>query len=132
MTNPMTIARERPSPATKDAGAASWLSAAEIAQFQASGYVRLKGVLSDHQVDVLRAAVKSGFDSFNASPNSYNVTAAADALWGAAETYKNETSTQHDLDAIAKAIAESDLPRLLDALQPGQPRGSFILDTGVW
>jgi ectoine hydroxylase-related dioxygenase (phytanoyl-CoA dioxygenase family) len=107
-------------------------SAAEIDQFQASGYVKLEGFLSADQVTALRDAVKVGVDSLAASPNSYNVTAAADALWGAAATYKNETSTQHDLGALARAIAESDLPRLVDAPREGQPRGSFLLDTGVW
>jgi ectoine hydroxylase-related dioxygenase (phytanoyl-CoA dioxygenase family) len=132
MTLSLSPIPERPHPAATAPGPHRDITAAEIAHFQTHGYVALRGVLSGDQVAALRDAVKAGVDSFAASPNSYNVTAAADALWGAAETYKNETSTQHDLGALAKAIAESDLPRLLDQPNPEQPRGSFLLDTGVW
>ncbi len=108
------------------------LKAAHVGQFRSNGYVKLEGFLSSSEVEMLRAAVNAGIETFEASPNSYNVTAAADALWGTGAGYDNKTSMQHDLGALAKAVKDSDRPRLLDPPRPGQPRGSFLLDTGVW
>lgn len=132
MTLSLSPIAEPPRPAAVTSAAPRALTAEEVAQFRSCGYVALRGLLSDDRVAALRDAVKAGVDSFAASPNAYNVTAAADALWGAAASYRNETSTQHDLGALAQAIAQSELPRLLDAPAAGQPRGNFLLDTGVW
>jgi ectoine hydroxylase-related dioxygenase (phytanoyl-CoA dioxygenase family) len=69
--------------------------------------------------------------TFQQSPNSYNVTLAADCVWSQ-EALDNQGSTQHDLAALAAAIRMSDLPRLADKSPDGAPRGNFLLDTGVW
>ena len=102
-----------------------------VDQFRARGYVKLTGVLSPDTVDKLRRMMAAAVETFSNSPNSYNVTQAADALW-AAKALNSSGSTQHDLNALARAIAESPLPRLVDESEPGQPRGSFLLDTSVW
>jgi hypothetical protein len=108
------------------------VTAAEIEQFREYGYVRLPGLLSQEQVHALRGAVATAITSLSSSPNAYNVTTAADALWGAAASIDQGASTQHDLAALARAISQSDLPRLVDEQVPGQARGNFLLDTGVW
>jgi ectoine hydroxylase-related dioxygenase (phytanoyl-CoA dioxygenase family) len=108
------------------------ISAHEINQFRTLGYVKLKGILSEDQVVALRGALTAAMDSLPSSPNGYNVTTAADALWGAAAARDHEASTQHDLAALARAISQSDLPRLVDEQLPGQARGHFLLDTSAW
>jgi Phytanoyl-CoA dioxygenase (PhyH) len=113
-------------------GGARELTPDEIGQFQRCGYVKLTGILSGQQVDALRGAAAVAVESLQASPNSYNVTTAADALWNAAAAIDTGGSTQHDLPTLARAIAQSDLPRLLDEARPDQTRGNFLLDTGVW
>lgn len=102
-----------------------------VEQFRSQGYVKLKGVLPHEVVEQLRRMSSAAVETFGRSPNAYNVTQAADALWAAKEIAANG-ATQHDLNALARAIAESPLPRLLDEPAPEQVRGSFLLDTGVW
>ena len=103
----------------------------EIAQFQKFGFVCLKNILSASQVDDLRGAMSLALDTFKASPNSYDITAAADAVWRDDEV-ADQGSEQHDLALLAQAIRAAKLNRLVDKATPGVARGKFLLDTGVW
>jgi len=80
---------------------------------------------------MLRGAMDEALRTFEQSPNSYNVTAAADALWRRDIPLDDQGSCQHDLGALAEAVRKSSLPRLLDA-PSHEARGRFLLDTGVW
>lgn len=100
-------------------------------QFSEAGFVRLKAVLSTDEVSMLRRAMALALQTLNKSPNSYNVTAAADAIWKD-ETVEDQGSTQHDLALLAAAIRSSNLPRLVDKAAEGGTRGNFLLDTSVW
>jgi ectoine hydroxylase-related dioxygenase (phytanoyl-CoA dioxygenase family) len=99
--------------------------------FSESGFVKLPGLLAANEVILLRLAMARAQLTFQQSPNSYNVTMAADCVWNQA-ALDDQGSTQHDLAALAAAIRRSDLPRLADKAPEGAPRGNFLLDTGVW
>src|SRR5438477_12664579 len=103
----------------------------QIAEFQEFGFAKLPQVLAPTDVQALRAAMAEALRTFSQSPNSYDVTAAADSLWMDEASNDNSASTQHDLDALANAVRRSHLPRLVDPPAQG-PRGRFLLDTGVW
>jgi ectoine hydroxylase-related dioxygenase (phytanoyl-CoA dioxygenase family) len=103
----------------------------EIAHFRKFGFVCLRNVLSAVQVDDLREAMSEALATLRTSPSSYNVTAAADAVW-ANENVDNQGSEQHDLALLAQAIRAAKLNRLVDDASPDVPRGNFLLDTSVW
>lgn len=109
----------------------STLTNSQRTEFREKGFLRIPGVLSGDDIALLRLALARALRTFNDSPNSYNVTAAADSVWGN-DDLSDQGSTQHDLGALATAIRSSDLPRLVDARRSGTPRGNFLLDTGVW
>jgi len=100
-------------------------------KFSEWGFVKLPGVLTANEMVLLRLAMARAQLTFQQSPNSYNVTMAADCVWSE-EALDNQGSTQHDLAALAAAIRMSDLPRLADKSTEGAPRGNFLLDTSVW
>jgi hypothetical protein len=103
----------------------------EVANFRKFGFVRLRNVLSAAQVDELREAMAQALATLKNSPNAYNITAAADAVWRD-ERVDNQGSEQHDLALLATAIRAAKLNRLVDQSAPGVPRGNFLLDTSVW
>lgn len=109
----------------------SAISSQEISEFRDNGFVKLNGLLNARELTVLRSAMRKALESLSLSPNSYDVTAAADAFWHGDVANDNQGSQQHDLDALARAIRQSSLPRLVDPAGDG-PRGRFLLDTGVW
>jgi hypothetical protein len=127
-----SVAMRRADQALNQLPALRDISAEQIDHFQTHGYVKLKGILSPDQVGALQGALTAAMDTLPSSPSAYDVTTAADALWGAAASIENGSSTQHDLPALARAISQSDLPRLVDEQIPGQERGHFFLDTSVW
>jgi hypothetical protein len=104
----------------------------EIEFFHANGYVKLSGLLSATEVNVLREAMAAALRTFPASPNSYDVTAAAEAFWREDTANDNQGSTQHDLDALARLVRESKQRRLIDPPSQSGVRGRFLLDTSVW
>jgi hypothetical protein len=116
---------------TKHANNPAIVSEADVAHFQEFGFVKVPKLLSAPEIQRLRAAMGRALETLSQSPNAYNVTAAADAFWTEQAANDNHDSTQHDLAALAKAVRESELPRLVDAAPDG-PRGKFILDTSVW
>ena len=103
----------------------------EISQFQKFGFARLHNILSASQVDEMRDAMAKAVATLKSSPNAYNVTAAADAVWRQDEV-DDQGSEQHDLKLLAQAIRAAGLNRLVDEAAPGTPRGNFLLDTSVW
>ena len=107
------------------------LTDAQRRHFFDYGFVRLKGVLTADEVAMLRQAMARAQGSFDRSPNSYNVTVAADSIWNR-DAISDQGSVQHDLAALAAAIRASELPRLADPPAAGGKRGNFLLDTGVW
>ncbi len=107
------------------------LTDAQRRHFSEYGFVRLRGVLATDEVAMLRQAMARAQSSFELSPNSYNVTVAADSVWNQ-QALDDQGSVQHDLAALAAAIRASDLPRLADPPAAGGQRGNFLLDTGVW
>jgi ectoine hydroxylase-related dioxygenase (phytanoyl-CoA dioxygenase family) len=107
------------------------ITADEVAHFRKFGFVCLRNVLSASQVDDLREAMADALTTLKTSPNSYNVTAAANAVW-ADQNVDNQGSEQHDLALLAQAIRAAGLNRLVDEASPGTKRGNFLLDTSVW
>jgi ectoine hydroxylase-related dioxygenase (phytanoyl-CoA dioxygenase family) len=107
------------------------LTETERVHFWEKGFLKLPQLLSSQDVSLLRGAMRTALQTFDQSPNSYNVTAAADSFWND-EAVTDQGSTQHDLSALATAIRSSDLPRLVDQKGEGAPRGNFLLDTSVW
>jgi hypothetical protein len=107
------------------------LTNADRDQFSDAGFVRLRNVLTTDEVNMLRQAMVLAVQTLKTSPNSYNVTAAADSIWRD-ETVDDQGSTQHDLALLAAAIRGSNLPRLMDKPAEDGKRGNFLLDTSVW
>jgi ectoine hydroxylase-related dioxygenase (phytanoyl-CoA dioxygenase family) len=107
------------------------LGAEEIASFQEQGYAVLRGLLGRQELTTLQRAMQQALATFPQSPNSYDVTAAADMFWQTDAANDNQGSQQHDLNALAAAVRDSPFPRLVDRERTGQ-RGRFLLDTGVW
>lgn len=105
---------------------------AQLDHFHTHGFVKLPRLLGRREVSVLRHAMTEALSTFSSSPNSYNVTAAADAFWRNEAANDNPDSTQHDLDALAKLVRESHQRRLVDTPTEGGQRGRFLLDTSVW
>ena len=103
----------------------------EISHFQKFGFVRLRNILSASQVDELRVAMSEAVATLKSSPNAYDVTAAADAVWRDEEV-NDQGSVQHDLQLLAQAIRAAKLNRLVDEADPQVKRGKFLLDTSVW
>jgi hypothetical protein len=108
------------------------LSPADVAQFRAQGFVRLKGILSPPTVERLREAMTQALNTLHASPSGYDVTAMADALWSDPSSYDTGGSQQHDLSAFASAIHTAGHPRLLDAAPSEALTGRFLVDTSIW
>src|SRR5579863_1909034 len=90
----------------------SKLSPSLSSQFRELGFLKLPGLLSSEEVSLLRRAMAKALRTFHGSPNSYNVTAAADSIWND-HAVEDQGSTQHDVAALAAAIRASDLPRLV-------------------
>jgi ectoine hydroxylase-related dioxygenase (phytanoyl-CoA dioxygenase family) len=108
------------------------ITSEEVAQFQKFGFVCLRNVLSAAQVDDLREAMAQALATFKTSPSSYDVTAAADAIWRKEDDVDQQGSEQHDLKLLAQAIRAAKLNRLVDEKAADVPRGKFLLDTSVW
>lgn len=107
------------------------LTDSQCRQFSEHGYVRLKGVLATNEFEMLRQAMARAEGNFDRSPNSCNVTVAADGIWNR-EAVGDQGSVQHDRAGLAAAIRASDLPRLADPLADNGKRGNSLLDTGAW
>src|SRR5215469_10406896 len=107
------------------------ISQSQIDHFNEYGYVRLGGLLSRSDVSNLREAMTQALATFASSPNSYNVTAVADAFWSDAAN-DNQGSAQHDLAELAQCVRKSGHPRLVDEQIAGTRRGRFLLDTSAW
>jgi len=108
------------------------ISRSQIDHFNEHGFVKLPGLLNRREVGSLRQAMADALETFSKSPNSYNVTAAADAFWHNEAANDNQGSTQHDLDALASVVRESKHRRLVDPPAQSGERGRFLLDTSVW
>jgi ectoine hydroxylase-related dioxygenase (phytanoyl-CoA dioxygenase family) len=109
----------------------SKLTPTECVHFWETGFLKIPHLLSSEDLTLLRCAMGRALQTLNQSPNSYNVTAAADAFWND-DAVSDQGSTQHDLAALATAIRTSNLPRLVDQKPDDAPRGNFLLDTSVW
>lgn len=107
------------------------LSAEEITAFRRDGFVRLPAILDAREVDLLRAAMNEAVSTLSASPNSYDVTTTADALWKPDASVEAD-ATQHDLQALAAAVRAAGYPRLLEKALQTERRGRFLVDTSVW
>jgi ectoine hydroxylase-related dioxygenase (phytanoyl-CoA dioxygenase family) len=108
------------------------ITAEEISHFQKFGFVCLRNILTASQVDDLREAMAQALATFKSSPSSYDVTAAADAIWREETQIDDQGSEQHDLALLAQAIRAAKLNRLVDQSAPDIARGRFLLDTSVW
>jgi ectoine hydroxylase-related dioxygenase (phytanoyl-CoA dioxygenase family) len=78
----------------------------------------------------LRNAMQEALTTFDHSPSSYDVTAAADSIWNSA-ALADQGSVQHDLAALAQAVRATGAQRLIDPPLEGHS-GHFLLDTSVW
>lgn len=107
------------------------VSQEEAKTFRVRGFVKLPGLLSEAAIEMLRRAMAQALASFAASPNSYDVTAAAEGIWGGGQL-ETGGSVQHDLASLGEAIRRSALPRLVDDAGGTHPRGRFLVDTSVW
>lgn len=110
----------------------STIGQTHIAHFHKHGYVKLPGLLDRREIARLREAMCDAVRTFASSPNSYDVTAAADSFWTDEAVNDNTGSTQYDLDALAQYVRRSGRRRLVDPGLAGQQRGRFLLDTSVW
>lgn len=109
------------------------ISRSQIERFDEFGFVKLPGLLTRREIAVLRQAMSDALKTLPSSPNSYNVTAAADAFWRKDDPANdNRGSTQHDLDSLAMLVRRSNKRRLVDSAEAGRHRGRFLLDTSVW
>ena len=108
------------------------ISRAQLDHFSEHGFVKLPGLLNRREVSALREAMADALESLSSSPNSYNVTAAADAFWSDEAANDNQGSMQHDLDALATLVRRSKQRRLVDPPAESGERGRFLLDTSVW
>lgn len=107
------------------------LSQEQRDMFEHDGFVALRGVLKRPHLEQLREAMDLALKTFAESPNSYDVTHAADQFW--TETPPSDQgSVQYDLGGLAKAVRASGLRRLMDHGAPELSRGRFLVDTGVW
>ncbi len=129
--NEFSFSRKRKTQMQEAFGHSSKLTASQRAQFQESGFLKLPGVLSSAEIHSLRRAMSQALRTLDQSPNSYNVTAAADGIWCDGEV-SDQGSIQHDVEALARAIRASDFPRLVDQSSVAARRGNFLLDTSVW
>lgn len=109
----------------------AYIAPIEVARFWRHGFVRLAGILRPREVAQLRGAMNEALETFASSPNSYDLTAAADEVWRGGRV-NDQGSRQHDLDALAQAVRQARAPRLVDKVKGDIPRGKFLLDTGVW
>lgn len=107
------------------------VSEAQVASFNAKGYVCLRGALNAQEVSTLQGAMIYATNTLGSSPNAYDLTAAADQVWSSAGTVDDQGSVQHDLGALAQAVRKSGKPRLIDPAV-AKMRGNFLLDTSVW
>jgi len=108
------------------------ISGEDVARFRENGFVKLENILAPTTVVRLRLAMAQALETLGASPNSYDVTAMADALWSDMASYDTGGSRQHDLSAFATAIRTAGHPRLLDTPPSPALTGRFLVDTGIW
>ena len=102
----------------------------EVAAFELSGVVLLRGVLDLAAVNGLRRSIDDATETLHESPAGYDLSAltkAAEAEDDAA--IASADGGQYDLTGIADFIKASGQPILVD--RSSEATGSFILDTGV-
>ncbi|HSZ73357.1 MAG TPA: phytanoyl-CoA dioxygenase family protein [Rhizomicrobium sp.] len=104
----------------------------EVAQFQENGFVILKGLLRSDQMTRLKGAMRTALETFENSAQGYDVTELAEQLFGEGDKPTKMHQTDKRFQALSSAVKSSSMPRLTDKETKGQPKGHFLVDTGVW
>jgi hypothetical protein len=102
----------------------------EVAAYNVTGVVLLRGILDLATVNALRRSIDEAVHTINESPSGYDLsflTRAAEAQDVAA--LAAESGGQHDVFAIMEYIKSSGKPFLFDKTE--NSKGCFLLDTGI-
>jgi len=109
----------------------------EIDDFRRDGFVRIRSVLTNDEVEGLRAAVDRQFANRAASPTGYDFQDLARQYWrereGAAHggALEGGAATRFNLGRVREAIdADADARALFDG--PPSDRGAFFYDVAGW
>jgi hypothetical protein len=102
----------------------------EIAAYDVAGVVLLRQVLDLGTVNLLRGCIDEAVRTLGDSPAGYDLSAITKAFEAGDRAALTSTDGgQHDVTGILEFIKASGKPFLYDAV--AQPKGSFLLDTGI-
>lgn len=102
----------------------------EVAAFQHSGVVLLRGVLDLRTVNSLRRHIDDATETLHESPSGYNLTTITKAAEGNDQVaLEGQDGGQYEISALVDFIKGSGHPLLVD--ERSSSEGSFVLDTGV-
>lgn len=103
----------------------------EIAAYERSGVVLLKGVLDLKAVNRVRRCIDAAMATLGDSASGYDLTAVTSAFQNDDDAaLAGQSGGQHDIAGIMRHVRDSGKPLLLDDVGEG-PSGSFLLDTGI-
>jgi hypothetical protein len=108
------------------------LSPDDIARFREDGFVVLRNLLASDQIEFLETAMRQALETSGNGPQGYDVTELAERLFNQRGRPKRSPQTDARFQALSAAVRNSKLPRLTDKPPKGQPKGHYLVDTGVW
>lgn len=104
----------------------------EVAAYDISGVVLLRGILDLQSVNTLRRSIDDVARTLGDSPMGYDLSAITKAGEAAdLETLKDESEGQHDVASIMEHIQSTGKEFLFDDASSSGKQGSFLLDTGI-
>lgn len=104
----------------------------EVAAYDISGVVLLRGILDLKTVNGLRRSIDDVANTLGESPMGYDLSAITKAGEAAdLEALDAESEGQHDVSSIMKHIKSTGKEFLFDKSEKTTKEGSFLLDTGI-
>lgn len=106
------------------------ITADEIAAYNVSGVVQLRGVLDLRAVNTLRRFIDDATDTLHKSPAGYDLSAVTRAVEQVDQRFLESSSNgQHDVAGICEFIRASGEALLIE--REAGATGSFKIDTGI-
>ena len=108
------------------------LTPQELETFERDGVVCLRGALSSGAVAELEEAIEALLPHVGRTPTGYDLEELGDVAYSDAEAADVGMAKQYDLDLMSGFLRYEEDRRIVDEVEPGAPRGAFLLDSGNW
>ncbi|MEO1041650.1 MAG: phytanoyl-CoA dioxygenase family protein [Pseudomonadota bacterium] len=105
----------------------------EIKQrFETDGFVRVSGLLGQHEVEALRNAVDHQMDELSNTPTSYDFQALSDYAFSGSDDALARDEERLNVELYKAVINNDEEARPLDDVAPGKAKGRFGFNAGGW